>query len=134
MSAAKETMIYVVDDDDAVRDSLRILLESHGMRVSDFGSTGEFVAGYRAHPCACLILDLHLPVVGGLDFLASSAGRALDIPVILITGRGDEATRARAKELGAAAFLEKPIEDGALVEVIAAALATRPTRAAGAHT
>jgi two-component system response regulator FixJ len=134
VTVAKETMIYVVDDDDAVRDSLRILLESHGMRVSDFGSTGEFIAGYRVHPSACLILDLHLPVVGGLDFLASSAGRALDIPVILITGRGDEATRARAKELGAAAFLEKPIEDGALVEVIAAALETRGPRAACAHT
>ncbi|HVM80551.1 MAG TPA: response regulator [Stellaceae bacterium] len=127
-------MIYVVDDDDAVRDSLRILLESHGMNVSDFGSTHEFVAGYRPHPRACLILDLHLPVVGGLDFLASPAGQALDIPVILITGRGDEQTRARATELGAAAFLEKPIEDGALVEVIGATLERRPPRGLRQHT
>jgi len=127
-------MIYVVDDDDAVRDSLRILLESHGMSVSDFGSTGDFVAGYKPHPRACLILDLHLPVVGGLDFLASPAGQALDIPVILITGRGDEQTRARATELGAAAFLEKPIEDGALVEVIGAALERHSSRDLGART
>ena len=111
--------VFIVDDDDAVRDSMRILLESHGMAVEDFGSTEEFSARYRPHqPNACLILDLHLPVVGGLDFLASRTPADLDIPVILMTGRGDDATRARAHELGAVAFLEKPIDDSHLVDAI----------------
>jgi len=110
--------IFIVDDDDAVRDSMRILLESHGMTVEDFGSTEEFSARHRPQPNSCLILDLHLPVVGGLDFLASRTPTDLDIPVILMTGRGDDATRARAKELGAVAFLEKPIDDSDLVDAI----------------
>jgi len=133
VSSATEIMIYVVDDDYAVRDSLRFLLESHGMSVRDFGSIGEFVAGYAPFPRACLILDLHLPVVGGLDFLASPAGRALEIPVIMVTGRSDDATRARAQELGAEAFLEKPVDDGALVHVIGAAIERRSSRANGRH-
>jgi two-component system response regulator FixJ len=122
VTETKETLIFVVDDDDAVRDSLRILLESHGMAVADFSSTRDFVAGYRRHPHACLILDLHLPVVGGLDFLASAAAKDLDIPAILITGRGDDATRERALQLGAVAFLEKPVDDGELMTAISRAL------------
>ncbi|HTZ77937.1 MAG TPA: response regulator [Stellaceae bacterium] len=113
-----EILIYIVDDDDAVRDSLRILLESHGMAVEDFASTEEFIAAYRPHPNSCLMLDLHLPVVGGLDFLASRNGAEMDIPVIMMTGRSDESTRARAHELGAVAFLEKPIGDGELIDAI----------------
>lgn len=130
---AAENLIFIVDDDDAVRDSMRILLESHGMRVADFGSTEEFTAAYRPHPHSCLILDLHLPVVGGLDFLASRAPGSLDIPVILMTGRGDDATRARARELGTAAFLEKPIDDTDLMDAINAAL-KRQTCGCGAGT
>jgi len=125
---ASAVVIYVIDDDDSVRDSLRMLLESHGMHVRDFGSTAEFVARYERSPRACLVLDLHLPVVGGLDFLGSPAGRALDIPVIMITGRGDEAMRARAIEVGAAAYLEKPIEDGALIASIDTALGLNSER------
>jgi two-component system response regulator FixJ len=118
-----ETLIFIVDDDDAVRDSLRLLLESYGMSVADFGSTADFVEAYRQHPRACLILDLHLPVISGLDFLGSQAKGDLEIPVILITGRGDQATRERALELGAAAYLEKPVDDRELLSVIDRVLA-----------
>jgi two-component system response regulator FixJ len=122
VTEAKETLIYVVDDDDAVRDSLSILLESHGMTVKGFSSTQDLVAGFRRHPRACLLLDLHLPVVGGLDFLASDDAKDLEIPTILITGRGDDATRERALELGAVAFLEKPVDDVELMKAIDHAL------------
>jgi two-component system, LuxR family, response regulator FixJ len=115
-------MIFIVDDDDAVRDSLRLLLEAHGMTVQDFDSTADFAEAYRPHPRACLILDLHLPVMGGLDFLASRGKEGLELPVIMVTGRGDDASRARALELGARAFLEKPVDDRELLSAIERAL------------
>jgi two-component system, LuxR family, response regulator FixJ len=116
-------MIFIVDDDEAVRDSLRVLLEAHGMTVQDFGSTAEFAAIERQHPRACLILDLHLPVMGGLDFLATFGKEGPDLPVIVVTGRSDDASRTRAFELGAVAFLEKPVNDRELLSVIDRALA-----------
>ena len=74
---ATGTLVFIVDDDDAVRDSLRLLLETHGLIVHDFRSTAEFDAADRAHPRACLILDLHLPVMSGLDYLAGRRPPAL---------------------------------------------------------
>jgi FixJ family two-component response regulator len=117
-------MIFIVDDDDAVRDSLRVLLEAHGMTVEDFESTAEFAAADRQHPRACLILDLHLPVMGGLEYLATFGKDGPGLPVIMVTGRSDDASRARALELGAVAFLEKPVDDRELLSVIGRALAT----------
>ncbi|HXP76499.1 MAG TPA: response regulator [Stellaceae bacterium] len=122
MTKAAGTLIYIVDDDDAVRDSLRLLLEAHGMSVEGFGSTADFATAYRQHPRACLILDLHLPVMGGLDFLASRAKDGLGLPVIIVTGRADEATRERAFELGAVAYLEKPVDDRDLLSAIDGAI------------
>ena len=117
-------MIFIVDDDDAVRDSLRILLETHGMTVEDFSSTAEFDAAYRRQcPRACLILDLHLPVMNGLDYLASLGKDGPGLPVIMVSGRGDEASRERAFALGAIAFLEKPVDDRQLLPAIDRALA-----------
>jgi FixJ family two-component response regulator len=115
-------MIFIVDDDDAVRDSLRVLLEAHGMMVEDFDSTAEFAAVDRRHPRACLILDLHLPVMGGLDYLATFGKSGPGLPVIMVTGRSDDASRARAFELGAAAFLEKPVDGRELLSAIDHAL------------
>jgi two-component system response regulator FixJ len=123
VTEAERTLIFIVDDDDAVRDSLRLLLVAHGMTVEDFGSTAEFAAAHRRHPRACLILDVHLPVTGGLEYLASLGKDEPGLPVIIVTGRGDEASRARAFELGAVAFLEKPVNERELLSVIDRALA-----------
>lgn len=120
--ARQDIVIYIVDDDDAVRDSLKLLLEAHGMRVFEFGSTAEFSAGYRQFPQACLILDMHLPVIGGLEFLASERARELNMPVIMISGRGDDVARGRATELGVSAFLEKPVDDRLLLAALKQAL------------
>lgn len=118
-----EAKVYVVDDDDAVRDSLKLLLESYGLTVETFDSIGTFLRSFRPNARAsCLVLDQHLPGTTGLDFLGSPEGRRLDIPVILVTGRGDAVLRARAFDAGAIAYFEKPVDDGALVSAIERAL------------
>ena len=119
----EDVTVYVVDDDDAVRDSLKLLLESYGIAVHAFGSTDEFLRGYRPNSHACLVLDQHLPGTTGLDFLHSSEGAQLELPVILVTGRGDATLRARALGVGVVAYLEKPVDDGALIVAIEGALA-----------
>ena len=110
--------IFVIDDDEAVRDSIKILLEVHGFKVEDFASTGEFAKGYRKPPRGCLILDQHLPLTTGLDFLKSPAGRELDIPVILITGQGDPKIEQRARDAGVAEYLQKPIVRNLLLTTV----------------
>lgn len=117
--------IFIVDDDDAVRDSLKLLLESYDMKVEDFGSAAEFKNSYRPGVCGCLILDQHLPGVTGLDFLSSVGAPLPHLPVILMTGRGDRAIRDRAAQLGVSAYLEKPIGDGILMAAIRHALEQR---------
>jgi len=116
-------MIYLVDDDDAVRDSLAFLLESHGFDVSAFASIADFERAYRPRDNTCLILDHHLPGASGLEFLASEEGATIRMPVIVITGGADPSISARARALGVAAFLEKPIGEAPLLAAIESALA-----------
>jgi FixJ family two-component response regulator len=119
----EEATVYLVDDDDAVRDSLKILLESHGMTVADHGSAQEFLSSGVAGMGGCLVLDLHLPVIGGLDLIRILRQRKIAIPVVFITGGSDSETRARAMEAGAVAFLEKPVSEDGLLCAIRTALA-----------
>jgi two-component system response regulator FixJ len=118
----QQPTVYVVDDDDAVRDSLKILLESYDLAVRDFGSVADFLGALEAGCASCLILDLHLPVMGGFDVMNTLAQRGERLPVIVITGRGDAQTKARALEAGAIAFLEKPVDDRSLMSAIEIAL------------
>jgi FixJ family two-component response regulator len=117
-----EPIVYVVDDDDAVRDSLKLLLEAYGMAVADYGSTAEFARAYVPGRKACLILDLHLPGTSGLDYLAAQESASAELPVIIITGRGDPASRARAERMGVLAFLDKPVSSQVLLANIRQAL------------
>ncbi len=112
------TKVFVVDDDEAVRDSIKVLLEVHGIEVEDFGSCGDFANHYRKPGCGCLILDQHLPVLSGVDFLNSPAGRHLGIPVILITGRGDPALEKKARQAGVAEYLQKPVSERVLLATV----------------
>lgn len=114
--------VYVVDDDDAVRDSLKILLESYDLVVRDFDSVPDFLGTAEPAGPACLVLDLHLPVMGGFDVMNTLAQRGSRLPVIVITGRGDAQTKARALQAGAVAFLEKPVDDKSLMAAIRTAL------------
>jgi two-component system response regulator FixJ len=130
MGSDTKMVVYVVDDDDAVRDSLRILLESHGLTVEDFGTAPDFAQHYRHHARECLLLDHNLPGINGLDFLASPAGAGLHLPVILMTGAFDRTIRERAKAAGVAAFLQKPIASDALLAAIKEASVTTTSHSA----
>jgi two-component system response regulator FixJ len=123
--APPPTKVFIVDDDDAVRDSIKVLLEVHGIEVEDYGSTAEFASRYRKPQCGCLIIDQHLPVLTGVDFLNSPAGKGLDIPVILITGRSDPALEERAREAGVAEYLQKPLGERVLLATVARLTAER---------
>lgn len=92
------------------------------MTVKDFDSTTRFAAAYRPHPGSCLILDHHLPGESGLDYLASLGKEGPGLPVIMVTGRADEASRARAFQLGAFAFLDKPVDNRELLSAISRAV------------
>jgi FixJ family two-component response regulator len=114
--------ICIIDDDAAVRDSLRVLLESHGWTVADFASTAEFLTRrHGSDGAALLILDQHLPGASGLDFLTAQGGR-IGLPVILITGAGDNNLREQAYRRGVAAYLEKPLTETKLLDAIARVL------------
>ncbi|HEV8680898.1 MAG TPA: response regulator [Stellaceae bacterium] len=119
--APPRTTVFVVDDDEAVRDSLKILLEVHGIEVEDYPSTGAFASHYRRPRRGCLILDQHLPMLNGVDFLNSPIGKSLGIPVILITGRGDQALEQQARQAGVAEFLHKPVSERVLLAAVARA-------------
>jgi two-component system response regulator FixJ len=120
-----QPIIYVLDDDDAVRDSLKILLESYDLAVRDFGSVPDFLNELESNGAGCLVLDLHLPVMGGFGVMDTLTRRGSRVPVIVITGRGDSQTKKRALEAGAVAFLEKPVNDQLLMMAIQTALRTR---------
>lgn len=102
-------MIYVVDDDDAVRDSLRTLLTTFGFPVKDFASGQEFFARADRSEGKCLILDVNLPGESGLEVLARLRADGSTLPVVMLSGRAEASARRRARELGAAAFLDKPV-------------------------
>ena len=99
-----------------------MLLESYGMEVEDYPSAGAFARHHRAGNGQCLVLDQHLPTLSGLDFLASAEGARLEMPVILLTGRGDAAIRERAYALGVLEHLEKPVSEDRLLGAIAKAV------------
>jgi FixJ family two-component response regulator len=115
--------IHIVDDDDAVRDSLRALLESLGFEVLDYPSAGDFLARRGENTKACLLLDMHMPVMSGLELLEHMQATQTQLPTVVITGRGDLATKARALLCGAIAFIDKPVADDTLLGAIAGAFA-----------
>jgi FixJ family two-component response regulator len=118
--------IFVLDDDEVVRDSLKVLLESRRYAVNDFESGSQLLSGWNGAKPACLILDIHMPGMTGLDVLRELRGRGDPIPVILITGRRDTIAQTQAHALGAVALLDKPVPHSALFAAIDQALGTQP--------
>lgn len=114
--------VYVVEDDEAVRDSLRILLGLRGCRVHDFADAQAFIASGRAQRPACLLVDVKLPGMSGLELQAHVKQEQPDLPVILMTGHGDVAMARTALRAGALDFIEKPINDDELLAAIEGAL------------
>jgi two-component system CheB/CheR fusion protein len=115
-------IIYVVDDDRAVREAIRAVLEDGGRTVEDFPSAEAFLAGYRRGGDACLLLDVYLPAMSGLELVRQlrKAGDAL--PVVMVTGKGDVSIAVQAMKAGALDFIEKPVSTPQLFSTIERAL------------
>ena len=111
-------IVFVVDDDIWVRESLELLLTCAGWRVETFACAREFLARPRAKVASCLVLDLSLPDLNGLDLQTRVAVDRKDMPIIFITGQGDIATSVLAMKAGAVEFLTKPVRDDVLLSAI----------------
>jgi FixJ family two-component response regulator len=115
-------VVFVVDDDDAVRRALTRLIRSAGYRVECFGSAREFLGQSFAQGCACLVLDVGLPDVNGLELQREINAANRTLPIIFLTGQGDIAMTVRAMKAGATDFLSKPVSDTELLGAIDNAL------------
>jgi FixJ family two-component response regulator len=115
-------LIAIIDDDQSVRRSLKRLIASFGLRVEGFGSAEEFVQSGHLHDTVCLVLDVRLPGMSGVEFQNRLAGDGPRIPIVFITAHDDEATREQALEDGALDFLFKPVDQNALLNAIRSAL------------
>jgi FixJ family two-component response regulator len=114
--------ICIVDDDEAVADSLRSLLETFGYDVQAYNSGADFLADNRCRAAGCLIIDQHMPGMGGLDVVDRLQKQGVRVPTILISGRLDMNTTGRAATLGITSVLEKPFAAEHLVDLIRTAL------------
>jgi two-component system response regulator FixJ len=121
-------IIHVVDDDAAVRESLQALLESYDYAVRTYGSATEFLMDNAAGCSGCLIADLHMPGMNGLELIEALRRCRSGVPAIVMTGRGDSQLRGQALKVGAFALLDKPVDGAELCSIIDCALAAdRPT-------
>jgi len=114
--------VFVVDDDQAMRNSLQWLIESVGMNVETYGSADEFIEGYYPGRSGCLLLDVRMPGMSGLELQEHFVSQGIRIPVIIITGHGDVPMAVRAMKVGAVDFIEKPFNDELLLDSIRNAL------------
>jgi FixJ family two-component response regulator len=119
---SNDTMVFVIDDDESVRESLKSLLRSVGLGVETFASAQEFMQSKRPDVPACLILDVRMPGLSGLDLQRDLAEANIQIPIIFITGHGDISMSVRAMKAGAVEFLTKPFRDQDLLDAIQQAL------------
>jgi FixJ family two-component response regulator len=115
--------VYVVDDDISVRESVQGLIRSASLRAETFGTAREFLDRCRDEPPDCLVLDVNLPELSGLEVQQELARAEIHVPVIFITGHGDIRTSVRAMKSGAHEFLTKPLDGDALLAAIRQAVA-----------
>lgn len=117
-----QSIVFVVDDDASIRNALKSLIRSVGLQVEAFGSAQEFLQTKRPEAPSCLILDVRLRGISGLDFQRELAEANIPIPIIFITGHGDIPMSVRAMKAGAVEFLQKPYRDQDLLDAIQIAL------------
>jgi FixJ family two-component response regulator len=118
----KTKLVAIVDDDDSMRNALQGLLKSVELPAQSFASAEEFLTSGQYHQVACLIADIRMPGMSGLELQAKLNAERCRIPIIFITAHGDEKMRMQALRAGAVEFLAKPFNDDALLESIRAAL------------
>jgi len=115
-------IVFVIDDDAGVREALTSLIRSIDLQVQTFGSGAEFLRGKRPDRPGCLVLDVRLPGLSGLDFQAELVRSCVHIPIIFITGHGDIPMSVKAMKAGAVEFLTKPFRDQDMLDAIQAAI------------
>jgi FixJ family two-component response regulator len=119
---ARAPLISIVDDDDSLRRSLGNLLRSLGFRVQEFASAQAFIGAQNARETACLILDVRMPGMNGLDLQRHIAASGWRVPIVFITSHADDDARTRALAVGAVGFLSKPFREQEILDAINAAL------------
>ncbi|MEA3302356.1 MAG: response regulator FixJ [Pseudomonadota bacterium] len=119
----QQGVVFIVDDDEALRDSLCWLLESAGLRVETHDSANSFLQSYYPGQSGCLLLDVRMPGMNGLELQEQLESRDVRLPVVIMTGHGDVAMAVRALKAGAMDFIEKPFDDELLLTSIRRALA-----------
>ncbi|WP_025659653.1 response regulator [Rhizobium sp. IBUN] len=126
VDASKLSLVVCVEDDELVRDALRGLLRASGIRVAAFASAEEFLNSPDLRTAACLVTDVQLGGISGLDLLDRLSGMAISMPSILITAHSDVATGDRARNSGALKIFVKPVSPADLLDTIRDALAADP--------
>ena len=121
-AVAEEAMVFVVDDDESMREALRSLFRSVSLKVETFGSAADLLRSKVPDVASCLVLDVRLPGVSGLDFQTELGKANIHIPVIFMTGHGDIPMSVQAMKAGAVDFLTKPFRDQDMLDAVAAAL------------
>lgn len=111
-------MVYIIDDDQNVRDGFMMLLKSAGFKCSSFESAEEFLKNYKPGVNDLLILDMHLPVMDGNSLLEYLMKKGLYLPVIIVTAYDEQTSRQAAKNYGALAYMRKPVDSEALIDLI----------------
>lgn len=110
--------VYLIDDDEAVREAIAFLLSTYGVNVETFGDPRTFLAHINADKPGCILVDLRMPLVSGLQLHAQLTGRGIDWPTIMITGHGDVVACRRAFKAGIHDFLTKPVDGEVLIEAL----------------
>jgi FixJ family two-component response regulator len=124
--SSRHKKIFVIDDDPAIRRALRRLLTAEGYEVKTFDSAREFLRLRYPEAPACLILDVRMPRMSGLELQRRLAEEGLKIPIIFISGHGDDETAAAALEAGAVDFLHKPLPDHQLLDIVKRVVGKNP--------
>ncbi len=122
---ATKNLISVIDDDESIRRTTTLLIESFGFRAAAFASAQSFLKSGQVHDTSCLILDVRMPGMNGLELQSELSAAGYGIPVIFITAYDDKGSRGRAMQAGAVAFLEKPFNDEQLLQTVRSALIAR---------
>jgi RNA polymerase sigma factor (sigma-70 family) len=114
--------VFLIDDDPGVRDALTLLLSLKGVSTQPFATADSFIEAYQPERAGCVLTDLRMPGMTGLELQAALAARHIEVPLVVLTAHGDVATARAALKNGAFDFLEKPVDDAQLIEVLRSAL------------